>query len=176
MANILLPILPLKTIYQMQTIQPIQRENETRYFKIVETGERIYGLVYRRNTKVDLINRTYITISEKEEYAASPLPTINDLVPAGTLKEVDEIEELTITANVVNLLDFDAVISFAKEKGFNVEREALRHNVECWERDFKSAYRGKECHVYTPCRCNPLRFTVTKLDDRAADWQITYYA
>lgn len=160
----------------MKNLNPTQGENETRYFEVMETGERIYGLVYRRDTKVDLINRTYITILEKEEYAASALPTINDLVAAGTLKEVDEIEELTITANDVNLLDFDAVIAFAKEKGFNIEREALMHNVECWERDFKSAYRGKECHVYTPCRCNPLLFSVTKLDDRAADWQITYYA
>lgn len=139
----------------------------------MKTGEPIYG-IYHWGTKIDLINRTCIYSTEKE-YAASSLPTISELVAEGTLKVVDEIEELNITGRDVDLRDFDAVIAFAKEKGFNIEREALVHNVENWKMDYKSGYRGKECHVFTPCGCNPLSFCVTKLDERA-DWQKTYYA
>lgn len=157
----------------MNKLNPTQGETETRYFQVVKTGEPIYG-IYFWDTKIDLENRTYIYSTEKE-YAASSLPTINELVADGTLKVVDEIEELFITGREVDLWDFDAVIAFAKERGFNIEREALIHNVENWKMDYKSGYRGKECHVFTPCGCNPLSFCVTKLDERAG-WQKTYYA
>lgn len=159
----------------MKKINRHQAADEVRYFRIVETGECLYGLAYNWDAKIDLADRTYITRYEESEHAASTLPTINELVANGTLELVNEIEELDITWDDVNLLDFDAVVAYAKERGFNVEREALEHNLRWWKLDCKSGYRGKECHVFTPCRHNPLRFGISKLDDRV-DWQTTYYA
>lgn len=159
----------------MKKINRHRAADEVRYFRIVETGECLYGLAFHWDAKIDLADRTYITRYDKREHAGSTLPSINELVANGTLELIDEIEELDITDDDVNLLDFDAVVAYAKERGFNVEREALVHNFRCWKMDYKSGYRGKECHVFTPCGCNPLSYGISKLDDRV-DWQTTYYA
>lgn len=157
----------------MQKINQQQAEDEVRYFRVVKTGECLYGLAFHWDAKINLADRTCITRYEESEHAASTLPSINELVANGTLEVVNELEELDITGDDVDLLDFDAVVAYAKERGFNVEREALVHNFEAWQMDYKSGYRGKECHVFTPCRHNPLRFGISKLDDRV-DWQTTY--
>lgn len=153
--------------------QPIN--NDVRYFRCTKSGECYYGLTYQWDAKVDLTKKMYVSRNERSEYATCNLPTINELVANGTLEEVSEIEELDITGKDVDLQDFDAVVAYAKERGFNIEHEALEHNYNCWLMDFKSGFRGKECHVFTPCGCNPLQYSISKLDDRV-DWQTSYYA
>lgn len=158
----------------MKKINQHQAPDEVRYFRVIETGECIYGLAYDWGAKVDLKAKTYISRFDESESAASTLPTINELVAGGILELVNEIVELEITKKQVrNLKDFDAVVAYAKKKGFNIEREAIVHNFKNWQMDFKSGYRGKECHVFTPCAHNPLRYSISKLDDRV-DWQRTY--
>lgn len=159
----------------MQKINRHQAADEVRYFRIVETGECLYGLAFHWDAKINLADKTCITRNEESEHATSTLPSINELVANGTLELINEIEELDITSDDVDLHDFQAVVAYAKERGFNIEREALEHNFKCWEMDYKSGYRGKECHVFTPCGCNPLSYGISKLDDRV-DWQTTYYA
>lgn len=63
--------------------------------------------------------------------------------------------------------------SFSKKHGFNVEWEAIAHNLTAWEKDYKSGYRGKDYFLFTPCGCNKLRFDVMRLID-GLDWQNTY--
>lgn len=158
----------------MKTINKDQG-NETRYFEIIKTGERLYGLMHSWDAKIDFENGTYISISERDEYVSSALPTINDLVSSGIIEARSNIDELRITQNEVDVQDLDAVVSYAKEHGFNVEREMLEYNLAAWENDHKSGCRGSECHVFTPCGCNPLSFTISKLDE-IVDWQTTYCA
>ena len=157
----------------MKKINQRQANDEVRYFRIIATGECLYGLAFHWDAKVDLANKTYVSRFEENEYASSTLPSINELVANGTLELVNELEELYITEEDVDLKDFDAVVAYAKEQGFNIEREALEHNFKAWQMDYKSGYRGKECHIFTPCRHNPLSFAVSKLDERM-DWQTTY--
>lgn len=157
----------------MKKINQQQAPDEVRYFRVVETGECLYGLIFSWGAKVDLSDKTYVLQSEESEHSASTLPTINELFAQGILEVVNEIDELDITEKDVDMQDFDAVVAFAKQKGFNVEREAFVHNFESWQMDLKSGYRGRECHVFSPCGCNPLRYGISKLDDRV-DWQTTY--
>lgn len=159
----------------MKKINQHRAQDEVRYFRIVETGECIYGLADDWGAKVDLKAKMYISRFDKSESAASTLPTINELVADGILELVNEIVEIDITKKEVkNLKDFDAVVAYAKKKGFNIEREGVEHNYKSWRMDLKSGYRGKECHVFSPCGCNPLRYSISKLDDRV-DWQTTYH-
>lgn len=74
--------------------------------------------------------------------------------------------------------DFDVkeVIKEFKTNGFNVTEEAIIHNFEAWESDYKSGYKDKnnDYFLFSPCGCNALRFNATELINE--DWQETYEA
>lgn len=88
------------------------------------------------------------------------------------------MKEYTITPNsyLVEESQFDGIIAEFKEHGFNVTKEALLHNYYAWCGDYKSGYRDDEngYHLFTPCGCNPLRFSCTSLEYGCKIWQKTY--
>ena len=59
--------------------------------------------------------------------------------------------------------DYDAIIAEFKQHGFTVSKKALHFNFTSWKVDEKSYYREKDCLVYSPCGCNPLSYTASKL-------------
>lgn len=157
-------------------MKPIRKTSDKDYRWLeTSTGEKWYGLNWSSDARVDVESNQYVSITEKEEYAKCSWPTLNDLKAAGFIKEVSICKELDITAaQVADITDLDAVIAYAKEHGFNIEREALEHNYEAWRKNCKSAYRGKECHVFTPIGENPLRFSISSLHEYCKEWQQTY--
>lgn len=69
------------------------------------------------------------------------------------------------------------VVTEFSRNGFpTVTEEAIRFNYNAWKRDFKSGYRDDngEYHLFSPCGCNPLRFTATRLSKENEHWQKTY--
>ena len=137
----------------------------------------------RYDCKVDLINETFIPHSEVSEYKMSNLPTFNDLVKEGIVKEVSCIEKTYDIDLPYNRFDdininkvCNSVIKQFKKNGFNVTREAIIHNYSAWLGDMKSGYRDENngYHLFSPCGCNPLSFRATSLHEKCADWQITY--
>ena len=68
------------------------------------------------------------------------------------------------------------IIDYFKKQGYTVTKEAIRYCFEGWKGNMKSGYRDekKGYHLFTPAGgINPLRFSLTTLDDRL-DWQTTY--
>lgn len=134
----------------------------------------------RYDSKIDIENETYI-LSYEEDYNKSSLPTIQELVNVGIIKEVSCIEKsFRIDFDKNDKRSIDKVIKYTIEKfsenGFNVTEEAIRHNFNAWVLDMKSGYRDEKnnYHLFTPCGCNPLSFSATTLHEQCEDWQKTY--
>ena len=158
-------------------------------------GKKLYDFFFNDRMslyllKVDLTNRKYLRPSDPE-YPQSTLPTINDLIRSKKVegefapyrqyeispKEFQEYTyeiKTTSTKTLVKKLDVDRITSEFREHGFSVSREAVIHNFYAWLADMKSGYRGKGYHLFTPCGCNPLRFSASELYPACEDWQHTY--
>lgn len=143
----------------------------------------------RYDAKVDLKKGTFMVFSYSDEYKNLPLPTFNELVAQGVVKEVTCIEhsyDITLpTYNCSTRLFKDAVlpkrvvnriIKEFNENGFNITEKAIMHNYSAWLGDLKSGYRDKKnnYHLFSPCGCNTLSFRATTLHRKCADWQTTY--
>ena len=96
-------------------------------------------------------------------------------------KEVYNQNELRICFNIcpdeissIEELDVESILAEFAKYDFNVTYEAIEHNFNAWLNDYKSGYRDEDnqYHLFTPCGCNPLSFTVSRLN--GSDWQITY--
>ena len=59
--------------------------------------------------------------------------------------------------------DYDEIIEEFKQHGFTVSREALHFNFTSWKADEKSYYKEDDCLLYSPCGCNELTYTASKL-------------
>ena len=72
--------------------------------------------------------------------------------------------------------DINEVMKEFADNGFNVTEEAIMHNFEAWQDDFKSGFKDEKngYFLFTPCGCNALRFEACKLT--GVDWQVTYEA
>ena len=64
---------------------------------------------------------------------------------------------------------------FAK-KGYNVTKEAIQHQYDCWRWGGKSGYRDEQngYHLFTPAGVNPFSLRLTSLHEKCSDWQKTY--
>jgi hypothetical protein len=164
----------------MKKLSELERSNDIRYFETPD-GKVKFPLNLRHitfETRVDL---------EREEYAEwkpgtrdcveCNFPTINELIADGRLLEKDYVEVCDLdTDSFSKRPNYKKWIQYFKERGFNVTKEALKHNFEAWYCDSKSGFRDEvnNYHLFTPCGCNPLSFRATRLDEHFEDWQITY--
>lgn len=71
-------------------------------------------------------------------------------------------------------LDIDEVIKAFRDNGFNVTRQAIEHNFNAWDSDYKSGYLDEKngYFLFTPCGCNQLRFSAEKINGK--EYQKTY--
>lgn len=142
------------------------------------------------DTPINLKDGTYLEYGEWDRYAKTPkLPkgfvTINELKAKKKLLERSFTNEFQLVVrNYKNLFLKNGKLSYArirrifKRHGFDVTDKALEHNYGCWRDDLKSGFRDEEngYHLFTPCGCNPLSFTATKLNGKCDYWQKTYIA
>ena len=141
------------------------------YCFMTEDG-RLFDFM-RYDTKVDLKSGYAIGIDSGIVYKLCKFPTINELITAGKVARIVPYREYDIMPKS-RPIDFDAIVAEFKENGFEVSKAALVHNYNAWLNDYKSGYRCKSCHIFTPCGCNPLRFSATTLCKECKDWQTTY--
>lgn len=142
----------------------------------------VFDVLY--NSKIDIDNEMYVPKCKDEEFENLALPTMNELVHDGIVKEVSCIEntydiDLPAVSRFGEKLtaeDFDSMMDEFAQAGFNVTWEALYHNYSAWLGDLKSGYRDEKngYHLFTPCGCNPLSFRATSLHEKCNDWQTTY--
>jgi len=146
---------------------------------LLPNGKLVDVYSCRYDAKVNLHNLTFLSFAD-DGYKESDLPTFNDLIKSGVVKEVSCIEktyDIDFPSNVRRLtkkMIKDIIKEFA-DNGFNVSERAILHNYDCWKCDAKSGYRGRNYHLFTPCGCNPLSFRATTLHRKCANWQTTYY-
>lgn len=107
--------------------------------------------------------------------------TLNTIIRGGLGKEVHCYNELQyMVGDKVDEMAFGAemnsILWFFKKNGYNVTREAIKHNLAAWLCDMKSGYRDEVngYHLFSPCGCNPLSFRLTTLHELCDDWQETY--
>lgn len=156
----------------MKKLSEIKRGNDIRYFKAkegsIEFPLNLDNIKY--NSHIDLKQGLYATFGEE-----SSLPTINDLIADGSLIECKYVEEVELLLGFPKRPSYKKWQKYFADKGFNVTFEALVHNYNCWCLDSKSGFRDEEnnYHLFTPCGCNSLSFTATRLDGNF-DWQETY--
>lgn len=159
----------------MKKLENIERLNDNRYFQ-TKDGSLEFPLNLNEinyASHIDLSKKEYL---EGKGEAKSDLPTLYDLVKSGELIEKLYQEEVCLdTDKFPRRPQYKKWMQFFKARGFNVTREALKHNYEAWYLDSKSGYRDEKnnYHLFTPCGCNPLSFTATRLDDKF-DWEETY--
>lgn len=161
-------------------------------------GERLYDFYFRERIalyifKVNLDTREWMKPSDKG-YDAFDGKTLNDLIAAGRVdgefapykqheicpeafrEYTDEIGDLAIDNpdELIRRLNVPAIVKEFADHGLTVSRDAVLHNFTAWLGDFKSGYRGRETHLFTPCGCNPLAFRASELYAACSDWQTTY--
>ena len=153
----------------MQKLKMLRSKND-RCFGIANTN-KLFDFI-RYDCKVDIENKTYISIAETDEWKTSTLPTLNELVDKGIVTEEQCYEEYEI--NPIGDFHIEDIIKEFADNGFEVSYQAILHNYRAWQRDLKSGYRGRKTHLFTPCGCNPLSFRATTLHHKAKDWQKTY--
>lgn len=102
------------------------------------------------------------------------LPTLNDLLKEGLVTVENDYREYEVfpegfddrfTAPPMTGKRIRAIIDEFREHGFNVTRDAIIHNFKAWSDDLKSGFRDEAngYHLFSPCGCNPLRFSATSL-------------
>lgn len=134
-------------------------------------GEKLY-LPMNWNLVIDWENKKY-TYDKIEKY-----PTLNDIKANGEDIRLsfpyEECESPMYGYDVDNFNPQD-VVKFFEEHGYKVTLKAVQHNFNAWCGDLKSGYRDNinGYHLFTPCRCNPLRFSLTTLHP-TQDWQNTF--
>lgn len=62
----------------------------------------------------------------------------------------------------------------AKKIGLDLPEEAFSKNFDAWKNDYKSGHIYGDFHIFSPCGCNPLRFSVSL--NVGLDWQKEYFA
>ena len=159
----------------MKKLNNIVRGTYNRYFTTIDESItfplNLDYLDYR--TKIDLDARTY---AEYEENPDQNLPTLYELVASGKLIKKMYVEECTLnTFKMPAKPSYKKWMEYFKERGFEVSREALKHNYNAWFMGSKSGYLDEDNNyfLFTPCWPNELQFHATRLD-KHFDWQETY--
>lgn len=62
----------------------------------------------------------------------------------------------------------------AQKIGLDLPEEAFAENFDAWKNDYKSGHIYGDFHIFSPCGCNPLRFSVSL--NIGLDWQKEYFA
>ena len=62
----------------------------------------------------------------------------------------------------------------AREIGLDLPEEAFAENFDAWKNDYKSGHIYGDFHIFSPCGCNPLRFSISL--NVGLDWQKEYFA
>lgn len=157
------------------------------WFELTD-GTQLY-LPREYDTRIDLENNRYISRDNQEglsEEFLNQYPTLQDLVAQGKgdfkfpFKSVDYFRRDISSRDAEGAQDvnLEEIQKYFKDKGYNVSLDAIRYCYECWLSDFKSGYRDEEngVHLFSPCGCNPLHFSLTTLHHTASYWQKTYWA
>lgn len=58
--------------------------------------------------------------------------------------------------------DVHKLAEAAKEHGYDMPAEGFIYNYEAWQLDYKSYYHHQGVNCFTPCKCNPLSFSLSK--------------
>ena len=138
------------------------------------------------DSKYDMV--TFKVVNKTDpSYNKVYLPTFNDLIAEGVMKEWTPYRECTLNVSNVPLMWLDgkvdrepnyiAIRAYFQANGFEISISQLDYVWKCWRDGFKSGYRGQTCHLFAPCGdLNPFQLTATSLNPLCKDWQKTYYA
>ena len=169
----------------MKKLADIQRGNDIRCFvssdNKVSFPLNLSELDYM--TPINLYDGTYAERIDYRTYEPFDGSTINELIACGKLIEKTIVPQYEVYLEKFencgihpNRLPYKKIIGEFKKHGFNVTRKAIKHNYEAWLVDCKSGYRDEDndYFLFTPCGCNTLCFTASKLDNML-DWQEETY-
>ena len=135
----------------MKELNTIVRSNHNRYFrtpdKSISFPLNLGKLDYM--TPIDLEHGRYAERVAYRKYEECDYPDINTLINQGKLIECRYSEEYEVNTNKFpRRCPYKKIIEEFKANGFNVTREAIKHNYEAWSVDCKSGYRDEENNYF----------------------------
>lgn len=153
------------------------RLNDGRIVSLFDADNDFY---MRYDYMLDLDNGVYYPTNEHIEGCT----TLNSLIRSGKA-EYEEVHCYDAAEYNEDVYPYDKdftdteithIVDFFKKRGFNVTKDAVKHQISAWESDFKSGYLDKEngYHLFSPCGCNPLSIRLSTLHPLCSDWQKTY--
>lgn len=152
----------------MRRINFIEKES-SRYFK-TQTGKMFNFVPF--DCKINVDKGLFLCCGDSD-YKKSTFQTVFELCESGEIVECFPLKSYTVIDNGQSI---DRIISEFRENGFEVTEDAITHNMDAWNNDEKSGFRGKDFHLFSPCGCNKLSFTATTLSELCDEWQTTYRA
>lgn len=161
-----------------------QRGIQLKDGRIVSLYDEDNQFYLRYDYILDLENGTFddeVTAYEGEQGYEK---TLNGLIAAGLAErkevhcydEVEYFEDVYPDTIKMTSSKITKIVKFFKEKGYNVQRKAIEHNLFAWSMDEKSGYLDEKngYHLFSPCGCNPLSIRLSTLHPLCKDWQKTY--
>lgn len=149
-------------------------------------GKRIPILKAPYNVRFDMkfdVNTS--TLYGKNE--ESSFPSFNDLIQQGIVKEYTPYQSISlldvenkqefwiVDSNGSRSLNATKIVHWFTMQGIEVSYYAVAYCFTRWKRGYKSGYRCRHSHLFTPSgSCNPLSFHATTLHPTAKEWQKTY--
>lgn len=89
-------------------------------------------------------------------------------------KKGEATDEDVMIAEIVFVSGPKEAAEIAEKIGLDLPEEAFEKNFDAWKNDYKSGHIYGDFHIFSPCGCNPLRFSVSL--NVGLDWQKEYFA
>jgi len=161
----------------MAQLTSIPQSIDARYFSVNGTNITfpLNPPIMRYDTLIDLNNLTYGEGGETlQELIDKGLITEQSHVVEVNFEIGEHIDDMTEKHINTNKKLYKYIQDFFAQHGYRVSIKAIKHQYECWEVDLKSGYRGRNYHLFTPCRHNPFSVRLSTLSPICKSWQKTY--
>lgn len=162
----------------MAQLTSIPQSSDPRYFSVNGTNITfpLNPPIMRYSTLIDLDNLTYGEVGETlQELIDKGLITEQSYVNNVDFEIADHFEDMGKKGINTREKFYKYIQDFFLSHGYKVSLTGIRHQYECWRDDCKSGYRGRNYHLFTPCRHNPFSVRLSTLSPICKEWQKTYW-
>jgi hypothetical protein len=150
------------------TLQELTKEEAAAKYAAVKERQR-KGEERLRKEREEYKQRQIQAALEKWPYVKAHKSEILEKAKRGEATDDD-----ILVAEIVFVSGPKEAAEIAKKIGLDLPEEAFAENFDAWKNDYKSGHIYGDFHIFSPCGCNPLRFSVSL--NVGLEWQKEYFA
>lgn len=150
------------------TLQELTKEEAAAKYAAVKERQR-KGEERLRKEREEYKQRQIQAAIEKWPYVKAHKSEILEKAKRGEATDDD-----ILVAEIVFVSGPKEAAEIAKKIGLDLPEEAFAENFDAWKNDYKSGHIYGDFHIFSPCGCNPLRFSVSL--NVGLEWQKEYFA